>query len=128
MLKGLELILLVGVILGIVGGIDAGNSYSSTGHYTPSSLNKVGTALLAVTFGFTVVAVVMTSFSTPHAEAGEHRLFFAIVASLPLMLARLVYSCFSTFTHNKNFNLLTGSTTLLLCLALLEEFIVVVIY
>lgn len=28
----------------------------------------------------------------------------------------------STFTHNKDFNLLNGSVTVLLCVALIEEF------
>ena len=28
----------------------------------------------------------------------------------------------STFTHNKDFNLLSGSVTVLLCVALIEEF------
>jgi hypothetical protein len=127
-LKLIELVIFVGLILGIVGGVDAGSNYSKTGHYTPSSLNKAGTALLVVSFGFIVLALIIASFSTPHAEQGEHRLFFAVVASLPFLVCRLIYSCFSTFTHNKNFNLITGNTTILLCVALLEELAVVIIY
>lgn len=128
MLKLVELLILVSLILGIVGGVDAGNHYSSTGTFTPSTLNKAGTALLVVSFGFIIIAMIFTSFATPHAEPGEHRIFYAVVASLPFLICRLVYSCFSTFTHNKNFNLITGSTTVLLCVALLEELAVVIIF
>lgn len=52
----------------------------------------------------------------------------AIVLALPFLLVRLVYSILSTFTHNRNFNLLDGSVTVLLCVALIEEFIVVIIF
>jgi hypothetical protein len=46
----------------------------------------------------------------------------AVVLAIPFLLVRLVYSIFSTFTHNKSFNLLSGSVTILLCTALIEEF------
>ncbi|TVY86190.1 hypothetical protein LAWI1_G008766 [Lachnellula willkommii] len=128
MLRLIELVIFVGLILGIVGGVDAGNDFSKSGHYVPGALNKAGTSLLIVSFGFIVIAVVLTSFATPYAEQGEHRLFYAVVVALPFLTARLVYSCFSTFTRNKNFNLITGNTTILLCLALLEELAVVIIF
>ncbi|TVY25999.1 hypothetical protein LHYA1_G005025 [Lachnellula hyalina] len=128
MLRMIELVIFVGLILGIVGGVNAGSNFSKTGHYTPSTLNKVGTALLVVSFGFIIISIIFISFATPHAEQGEHRLFYAVVAALPFLTCRLVYSCYSTFSHNKNFNLITGNTTILLCVALLEELAVVIIF
>lgn len=127
-MKVIELIILVGLILGIVGGINAGNAYTSTGTYVPNSLNKAGTALLIVSYVLTVIATIAVSLSASHAEPGEHRLLFAIAFALPLLLVRLVYSIFSTFAHNKNFNLITGNTTILLCVALLEELAVTICY
>lgn len=128
MLKFVELILLVSMILGIVGGTNAAGDYSKTGHFQPGSLNKVGTGLMIAAWALTVVATIMTSFSISHAEHGEKRLIVAIAFSLPFLAVRLVYSIFSTFTTNKHFNLLTGSPTVLLCVALIEEFIVVVLF
>ncbi|TVY46469.1 hypothetical protein LOCC1_G003016 [Lachnellula occidentalis] len=128
MLKVIELVIVIGLILGIVGGVDAGSDFSKSGHYTPGALNKAGTALLVVSFAFIIISIIMTSFAVPHAEQGEHRLFYAMVVALPFLTARLIYSCFSTFSHNKNFNLLSGNTTVLLCVALLEELAVVVIF
>ena len=127
-LKLVELVIVVGLILGIVGGIDASNSFQSTGVYQLGTLNKAGTGLFIVSYLGIVLATILTSFSISHAEHGEKRLLVGVAISLPFLLIRLIYSCMSTFTKNKNFNLLEGNVTVLLCVALIEEFIVVVVY
>lgn len=122
MLRIIELVVVVGLILGIVGGVDAATSYQKTLNYQPGSLNKAGTSLMIVAFVLLCTATAITSFSVSHAEHGERRLFLAVVLAIPFLLVRLVYSIFSTFTKNKSFNLLDGSVTILLCVALIEEF------
>ncbi|KAF4636800.1 hypothetical protein G7Y89_g1295 [Cudoniella acicularis] len=124
----IQLIITVGLILGIVGGVDAGSNYDTTGKFQPTTLNKAGTALFIASYVLTVIATIIASFSASHAESGEHRLLFAVAFSLPFLLVRLVYSVFSTFTHNKDFNLLTGKPTVLLCMALLQELAVVIVF
>lgn len=128
MLRGVQLVILVALVLGIKGGLDAADSYTSTGVYRPVTLNKVGTALLVVSYVLLVLFTAITYLSLHHAETGEKRLFLAIVLSLPFLLVRLVYSCFSTFSTKHVFNLLSGSTTILLCVALVEEMVVVGIF
>jgi hypothetical protein len=128
MLKFVELIILVGLILGIVGGVNASDDFIKTGVYLPGSFNKAGTALLIVSYVAIIIATVIAFFSISHTEAGEKRLVVAVAVALPFLLVRLVYSIFSTFTHNTKFNLLEGNVTILLCVALIEEFAVVVIY
>jgi amino acid transporter len=128
MVKGVELILTVGVILGIIGGVNAGNDFQTTGKFTLGTLSEAGTSLLVVAFAFTVLGVILISFDTPHADRAENRIFLGLVASLPFLLVRLVYSCLSTFSHKSKFSLLSGSTTILLCVALLEELAVVIIF
>ncbi|TVY62864.1 hypothetical protein LSUE1_G007688 [Lachnellula suecica] len=127
-MKLIELLILVAAILGVVGGTQAGDKFSKTNTFVPQPLSKVGTALLIVSFALIIITTVMISFQTPHAEEGEHRIFFAVAASLPFMLVRLVYSGFSTFSHLKSFSLVNGNVTCLLCIALLEELAVVIIY
>jgi len=126
MLKLIQLIVIVGLILGIVGGVNAGDGIKQTGIYHPQTLNKVGTALIVVTYVMIVAATIITSFSASAAGAGEHRLFYAVALALPFMLVRLIYSCLSTFTTNKTFNLLTGNTTCFLIMAILMEMICVI--
>jgi len=128
MLKLIELLIVVGLILGIVGGTEAGDNFSKTGTFIPSALNKAGTSLLVLSFAITVLFIAIVSFDSPHAEEGEHRILFAVVASIPFMIVRLVYSCLSTFTHNKNFSLINGDETIILCVALLQELAVVILY
>lgn len=128
MLKLIELIILVGVIIGIVGGVNASDKYVKTGIYHPGSLSKAGTALFIVSYVLLVIATAMTSFFVRHADQGEKRILLAIAISLPFLLVRLIFSIIATFTTIKNFNLLNGNVTVLLCVALIEEFIVVVVY
>ncbi|KAH6724202.1 hypothetical protein BKA61DRAFT_462767 [Leptodontidium sp. MPI-SDFR-AT-0119] len=130
-LKIVQLVILVGLILGIVGGINASDDYikalkaGSTAGYRPGALNKVGTALFVVSYAAIVAFTIAISFSTPHAQPGEKRLLYAVAISLPFLLIRLIYSCISTFTHDPKFNLLTGDQTVLLCMAYLMEICVV---
>jgi hypothetical protein len=126
--KFVELIILVGLILGIVGGINASNAFVQKGSFTPGSLNKAGTALFIVSYVAIVLSTIFLSFSTSHASRGEKRIFVAVALSLPFLLVRLFYSIMSTFTKNKNFNLLTGNITILLCVAFIEELVIVILF
>jgi uncharacterized membrane protein len=127
-LRVIELIVLVGLVLGIVGGVNAADDFVKSRHYQPGTLNKAGTGLSILAYILLLSATAFTSFSISHAQHGERRLFTAIVIALPLLLVRLIYSIFSTFTTNKSFNLLSGNPTILLCVALIEEFLVVVCF
>ena len=126
----IHLIIVIGLILGIVGGVNASDSYISSGfkQYTPTDLNKAGTILFIVSYIAIVTLTAVMSFHVGSAEKGEKRLFMAVALSLPFLLVRLIYSIISTFTKNKSFNLLNGSPTVVLCVALIEEFIVVALY
>ncbi len=128
MLRLIQIVILVGLILGIIGGIDASDNFQNTGTYQPGSKNEIGTSLLIVSYVAIIISTILISFSLSHAEQGEKRLFVAVVFALPFLLVRLVYSIFSTFTHNRNFNLLTGNVTVLLCVALIPEFICVAMF
>jgi hypothetical protein len=128
MLKLIETLVLVGLILGIIGGIHAANSFATSGKFQPGSLNKAGTSLMIVAWICLVISTALTSFSISHAEHGERRLLMAVALSIPFLLVRLIYSIFSTFTRNKSFNLLNGNPTILLCVSLIEEFIIVLIF
>jgi len=128
MIKTVGIIIIVGLILGIVGGVQAGNAFSSSGTYHPGTLNKVGAVLMIVAFIALVLFTILTSFSISHAEAGEKRLLLVVAASLPFLLARLIYLILYTFTQNQMYNVLEGSVTVLLCMALIEEYLVLIAY
>ncbi|TAQ90620.1 hypothetical protein B7494_g1031 [Chlorociboria aeruginascens] len=123
----IEGVTFLALILGIVGGVDAGNNYSKTGVYQPQALSKASTVLFIIAYITTAVATLLLSPSISHAEQGEKRVLLAVAVSLPFLLVRLVYSIMVTFTHLKVFNQITGNATVLLCVSLIPEFIITVI-
>jgi hypothetical protein len=127
---GIHLIIIIGLILGIVGGTNAADSYVASGFttYSPGALSKAGTAVFIVAYVLIVASAIILWFSASYGAQSERKLFYAVILALPFILVRLVYSSLSTFSHNKNFNLLEGSISVLVCVALLEEFVVVVAY
>ena len=133
MLQIIQVIVVLGLILGIVGGVDAGNSFeeaNANGQHVfhPGPLNKAGSILLVSCYVAIVVITVFISLLRSHIESTEIRLLLAVVLSLPLLLVRLVYTGFSTFSYNPKFNILDGNTTIFLCVALIEELIIIIIF
>lgn len=129
LLKVIEVITLVGLILGIVGGLDASDTYTSTGKWVPGTESKVSNILFIISFVAIVATTMFTSFSIQHAENGEKRILLGIAIALPFLFVRLLYSVLSTFvSHSTKFNSLTGSVSVLLCMCLLEELVIVVVY
>ena len=124
----IELVTTVGFILGIVGGYNAGTDYGDTGHYVVSSETKGAIALFIVAFAAILAITVSLIPAVSAAEAGERRILLAVGISLPFLLVRILYSAIETFANPPKFSLLGGSDTVLLCMALLEEAIVVALY
>ena len=60
-------------------------------------------------------------------EKGEHRLIIAVAISVPFILIRLIYSLLVVFANNRRFNIVTGSVTINLVMAVLEEFVVTIL-
>ncbi len=116
----------VGIALSIYGGVES--RYSKTSRYVPQTLSKVGLGLFIASFVAILTATVLLSSSVSHAEPGEKRILLAVAVSLPLLLVRLIYSSIYTFRGVRAFSSLNGSVSLLLCLALLEEMAIVMIY
>ncbi|KAE8444871.1 hypothetical protein EG329_014119 [Mollisiaceae sp. DMI_Dod_QoI] len=127
-LQLVQIIIIVGLVLAIIGGVNAGNTFETTHQYHPGTLNKAGTSLLIVSYAAIVLFTALISIFVSHAEAGEKRLFLAVALALPFLAVRLIYSGLSTFSTNPRYNILTGNTTLFLCLALIEELIIVITF
>ncbi|KAF7899894.1 hypothetical protein EAF00_004230 [Botryotinia globosa] len=129
MLKLIEILTLVGLILGIVGGLNASDTYTSTGKWVPGTESKVSNVLFIVSFVAIIATTILTSFSISHAENEEKRILLGVTIALPFLFVRLLYSVLSTFvSHYSKFNALNGSFTVLLCMDLLEELLIVVVY
>lgn len=126
-----ELTALTATVLGIVGSVQAGNDYKTTGRFTLQSLNKAASALYILIF---LAILDLTAFATFYARKGmlpsrAPPVLRAAWASLPLLFVRLLYSCLSTFvTSTTKFNLLSGNVWIFLGMSVIEEIIVVLLY
>ncbi|KAI1501274.1 hypothetical protein F5X99DRAFT_383355 [Biscogniauxia marginata] len=129
LLRLVQLVLLVGLILGAVGGSSAGSNYAATGSYSQSTtLSRAGTALMIAGYVLLVAATgVVAATQLSRVEAGERRVVLAVGLSLPFILVRLVYSAESVYSGNPAFNLITGDRNILLGMAVIMEMIVVAV-
>ncbi len=92
------------------------------------SSSKVGILLLLGAFvGITVIFLLSVPY-TSHVPTKERRVPLAIIFALPLILTRIIYSACVAFIHNHTFNIVDGSIGVRVCMAILEEFFVIVIY
>jgi len=62
------------------------------------------------------------------ANQSEKRVFLAVLAALPLLAVRILYSILSAFSNNSVFSILGGSAVVRLCMAIIEEFLIVLFY
>ncbi|KAI9812795.1 MAG: hypothetical protein M1826_002761 [Phylliscum demangeonii] len=122
----LHLPFVIGIVVGIVAGIDDGNV-----HADPSTTNtRVQAAVVLVTAGFVALCGV-TAYLVVKRRAlfkSDLTLLWAVVLSIPLLLVRLVYSLVGAFSQDPAFELATGNAVLKAFMAVLEEFVVEVLY
>ncbi|KAL5356384.1 hypothetical protein BJX96DRAFT_162440 [Aspergillus floccosus] len=124
----IQLLTIVALILSIVGATSMPHSAFLSGTQTMDTKMTVSVVLFLVAFGSLCLLVLSMWPCMRHIEQGEKRLLFAVTLSLPFLLVRLIYSSVSILGKNPHFNRATGSTTIFLCMALLMEACVVVIY
>ncbi|KAI1340476.1 hypothetical protein F5Y15DRAFT_378745 [Xylariaceae sp. FL0016] len=126
-LRFVQLIVLIGLILGAVGGSNSGNDYADTGVWETSTLSQAGIALMIVGYIFTVLAAIIIGTQISAAAPGEKRVVLIVALSLPFILVRLAYSAESVYGSNPDFNQVTGNPDILLGMAIIMEMIVVAI-
>jgi uncharacterized membrane protein (DUF485 family) len=122
--RGTQLIITIGLILGIVGGT---NSVSPSGTFTVQTTSKAGLLISAVAWAILTLRTIsiIPQFSS---HTSEKRLAIAVIIALPFIAVRISYSLLAVFLHNHDFNLINGSVTIQVVMAVLEEFLVVIIY
>lgn len=103
-------------------------SGSTSNPPTVTNLTKAGLIFYIFAFISLSLATFFTSLASFPSQINEKRLVLAVAVSLPWICVRLVYSALTAFANNPRFNVATGSASVFLIMAVLEEFCVVVAY
>jgi hypothetical protein len=118
---------MIALILCIVGGIDQSDN-------TPSEISsgkkdtKIGVIIFLGIYLLLTVLVVITMKDVGNAPRGEKRIYFAVLAAIPLLGVRLLWSFLSAFANNPDFSIIGGKPLIQLFMAVLEEFVIVCMY
>jgi hypothetical protein len=121
-----QLIITLGLILSIAGG--ASGSTDANGNIKIATTSKVGVILYILGFIAIVLVWLLALSSLSVVPSKERRLSLAVLIALPFVAVRLLYSTLAIFLHDNHFGLIHGSVIIHVCMAVLEEMIVVFIY
>jgi hypothetical protein len=124
-LRLVQLCVVIGLILGVVGGAKAG---SGDHDGSARSLTRAAVGLFLGAFAVICVVTLKAVLGIESVQKGEKRVLGAVVASMPLLVVRLVYAGMAVFGTDERFSLLGGDVTVLLCMVMLMELGVVVVF
>lgn len=126
-LRLLHLPIILGLILSIVGGTRLSSSDSSK-QSEGEKFEKAGGILYLIGYVGLFGIAVLTMARIRNLPSGEKRILLAVLAALPLLAVRLLYSLLADFANNSTFSILGGNATVQLCMAIIEEMIATIIF
>lgn len=74
------------------------------------------------------VLALLTCTSLSAIPSGEKRILFGVLLALPFIFVRILYSVLADFVNNSTFRLIDGNPTAQLCMSIVEEMVVAVVY
>ncbi|OAA58044.1 hypothetical protein SPI_06929 [Niveomyces insectorum RCEF 264] len=114
-LRLLQILVMVGLILTIVGGVNTGDQISdalAAGQplqYTVASESKGGIGCMIAGFVLLLLSALVLSGSYGRMPYSEQRLLLAVGLAAPFVLVRLIYSILVAFSHNPSFRQYGGA-------------------
>lgn len=118
------IVALVALILAIVGATSVDNPSQ-----IQSNTEVHAAIILFLLVYIMIVATTLFAVScTKQIPEGERILLKAVVLALPFIFVKILYSLLTAFSGLSAFNFATGSKTADLCMAVLEEMMVVLLY
>jgi hypothetical protein len=110
-------------------GIKADSSWASSGSYQPDGIQKASVAIFIVYWALVVFLTLHTLRRGNGASSKTQKIAIgAFEISLPLLAVRTACSAISIFGNPRSFSSIYGNVTIMLCMALVEEATVVLMY
>ncbi|KAJ0417844.1 hypothetical protein BJY00DRAFT_195772 [Aspergillus carlsbadensis] len=118
---------LVSLILAIAGGTDQNSS-------NPSDQKSGRTEMRAAIILFLILYIalaflwIITARDVSGMVTTQKRIYFVVFLALPFLAVRMLYSLLGVFGNHPQFSMFGGSVSVRLGMAIVEEFVVVVLY
>jgi hypothetical protein len=115
---------MIGLVLGMTGEITASHA---TDPFHSNALTKVAIIIFTLVFLVVLAVLVLLVQRVSQVKVGERRLLIVVAICSPFIATRLIYALISDFAEIDSFNSTYGNLTIYLCMAVIEEIIVVLI-
>ena len=123
------ILIVVGLILSIVGGVDVYSSTSSPPSSSSFDYLRDAAIILVVAFTLLVLAVAWTFVNFSQTIKSDRILLYAVAASLPCLAVRDIFSILQAYQVDPSrFSSSTGSVVVYAFMAIFMEFVVVILY
>lgn len=116
---------LIALILGIIGGTDLEHPDEQDKGY---KYLKASAIVFLLTYLATLALALLTVPEFSRMKRGEVGIMLAVLASLPFLAVRVLYSLLADFKHDSTFNIIDGNVWVQLAMALIMELIVAIMY
>ncbi|KAL8799739.1 MAG: hypothetical protein Q9182_005682 [Xanthomendoza sp. 2 TL-2023] len=118
---------ILALALAIVGGIRLSSSSSST-QRTGKEFAQTGLSIFMIVFLIYTLVCLATLRALPAVAPGEKKIVYGVLLAIPFVFLRILYAMLAVFRDNRTFAIVNGSATAQLCMAIIEEMVVVIIY
>ncbi|KAI4267266.1 MAG: hypothetical protein L6R38_008329 [Xanthoria sp. 2 TBL-2021] len=89
---------------------------------------QTGLSIFMAAFAIYTVICLLTLLALDAVAVGERIILSGVLIAIPFLFLRMVYSMLAVFRDSNKFAIVNGSATVQLCMAVMMEMIVVVIY
>lgn len=120
-----QIMITIALILSIAGGT---SSITPQGTYEPQATSKAGVVLYLIALLALGIIAIITAMKLSNSPKDYTRIAWVTILALPFIFIRLLYSFLAVFSSNNNFSPASGSVIIHVFMAILEEFIVVLMY
>jgi hypothetical protein len=118
---------ILALVLVIIGGVDL-SSDSTSEQSTGKTFSKAGVMIFLAAFLFLISIALIMVPHTKNAPTCERRILYAVLAAIPFLAVRFVYTIIASFSNLSQFNIRTGSPVIQLVMVTLEELAIALMY
>ncbi|KAK6363850.1 hypothetical protein LTS17_012756 [Exophiala oligosperma] len=123
-----NLVVVVGIILGIIGAIQSSDSSKRAADGSPAALSKVAVVCYVAGYAMLVFLTARALASRSLVPNKELLLVAAVCVTMPLVFIRLIYQVLLVFVHRGDFKRINAPVVPLVLMSVVEEFLTVFIY